>query len=118
MNISFSPAKMMMGEYTDVNPGGPVAFSPPPPPPTTPNLHHQSKHQDQVDTQDVDQKADDSGTDKEDIQTLFNNLANVIAECAEQKERIDVSTFIKPCDHIVDNFVSQNNFSTGLLILF
>lgn len=29
------------------------------------------------------------GADKEDIQTLFNNLANVIAECTEQKDRID-----------------------------
>jgi hypothetical protein len=31
-----------------------------------------------------------NSSDKEDIQTLFNNLANVIAECADQKDRIDV----------------------------
>jgi len=32
--------------------------------------------------------------DKEDIQTLYNNLANVISECTEQKDRIDVRIYI------------------------
>lgn len=27
---------------------------------------------------------------KEDIQNLFNNLGNLLVECAEQKERLDV----------------------------
>lgn len=52
-------------------------------------------HSDDLSTSKGDSSSGQSSADRQDIQTLFNNLANVIAECTELRDKIEVNKSVK-----------------------
>lgn len=100
---------MIVGDFTDANPG---AMPPQQNMMATPQGTPSPTPKTGADDTDPDHKEEDSGVE-EDIQTLFNNLANVIGECAEQKDRIDVI-----CTKILKQILLAKKISWLIFIFF